>query len=263
MLTLITSLNQKLFLEYGKRFIESWSRHAGDGLRLIICVEGAVEGLNDIARSESVLVCSLESAAQQRFRRKYGRFFQTSGGMPIRLSDSNSSFTIQYNYRFDALRFSFKAFSYYRVLHELKLESEFIGWIDSDVVCLKPFSLTTLSDVLPRNGEVASYLGRSSFPKPLAYSECGFVAFDYTNASARKFILDFISMYDTGDVFLNEEWHDSFLFDVLRKRYEANGAVFRNISGEHHASEHPFILSPLGKFFDHLKGPRRKIIGHS
>jgi hypothetical protein len=263
MLTLVTSINQKLFKDYGRRFIESWGRHAGDGVRLVVCAEGNIEGLVEVSRPGSVVVCSLESEAQNRFRRKFGRFFQAAGGVPVRSSQSHNGFTVKYNYRFDALRFSFKAFSYHRAFHELGLDSEFVGWIDSDVVCLRDFNLTALTEVLPQNGEVASYLGRSAFPKPMAYSECGFVAFDYTNVSAREFLAGFVSMYETGDIFLNAEWHDCVAFDVLRGKYEASGSVFRDISGVHHAREHPFVLSPLGKFFDHLKGPRRKIAGRS
>jgi hypothetical protein len=205
----------------------------------------------------------LESEAQQRFRKKFGRFFQAAGGVPIRASDTEKTFKVQYNYRYDALRFSFKAFAYHRALIELGLESDFVGWIDSDVVCLRRFDLESLRSVLPRDGQVASYLGRSTFPRPLSYSECGFLAFDYTNIDARSFIADFIQMYESGDIFLNDEWHDCVAFDVLRKRYEESGKVFKDISGEHHASEHPVVLSPLGEFFDHLKGPKRKAAGRS
>ena len=45
--------------------------------------------------------------------------------------------------------------------------------------------------------------------------------------------------------------------------FEAQNVIFKNISGDASVLEHPFINCGLGKYFDHLKGPQRKQIGHS
>lgn len=262
MLTLITSMNERLFHEYGKRFIESWRCNAGAGVRLVVCLEGSTDKLN-MDSSENLIFCNLESTKSIQFRLKYSKFFQASGLMPSRVGAGQNLYKFSYNYRFDALRFSFKAFSYYRAISELSLATEFVGWIDSDVVCLRSFDLNDLSEVLPRRGEIGSYLGRTAFPKPLPYSECGFVVFNYADEAARLFIAEFVAMYDSGEIFLNPEWHDCIAFDILRRRYELLGYNFRNLSAEFQSEEHPFIKSKLGAFFDHLKGPARKLAGSS
>jgi hypothetical protein len=262
MLTLITSINERLYHDYGKRFIESWRCNAGSGVRLVVCLEGNTTNIDTLS-SEKLIFCDLESNKSKQFRLKYSKFFQAAGLVPTRVSDAENLYKFSYNYRYDALRFSFKAFSYYRVISELSLTSQFVGWIDSDVVCLRQFSLDDLSDVLPRSGELGAYLGRTMFPRPLPYSECGFLAFQYTDFAAQSFIDDFVNMYDSGAVFLNPEWHDCIAFDVLRRRYEMSGHKFRNLSADFQSEEHPFVKSKLGVFFDHLKGPARKLVGSS
>jgi hypothetical protein len=116
---------------------------------------------------------------------------------------------------------------------------------------------------LPKEDEIASYLGRDSFPAPNPYSECGFLAFNLENSGTISFLRDFKDLYCSGEIFEQLEWHDSFLFDVMRRRYEIQGNRFRNISGDSGEVEHPFIHSHLGKYFDHLKGPMRKVKGTS
>ncbi len=263
MLTLITSMNAKLFVEYGRSFLASWIRHAGSDVRLVICAEGEIIELAQYVDNIKVIACQLDSPAQKLFQAKYGRFFQANGLVPVKASQVESLYKFKYDYRYDAVRFAFKAFSYQKSLKELELGTRFVGWIDSDVVCLRDFNLSGLSEMLPRTGEIASYLGRTVFPQPTPYSECGFLAFDYQNEVARAFIDDFISMYETGEIFLNPEWHDCIAFDVIRHRYQLRGYAFRNLSGQYHDNEHPFIKSPLGRYFDHLKGPRRKARGRS
>ena len=41
------------------------------------------------------------------------------------------------------------------------------------------------------------------------------------------------------------------------------GEKFRNLSGEFISEEHPLVKSELGKYFDHLKGQKRKNMGFS
>ena len=71
-----------------------------------------------------------------------------------------------------------------------------------------------------------------------------------------------MKMYDGGDLFQEKEWHDSYIFDVVRKKLEKEknlknfditnlGLVKLN------NDNHVFISSVLGKFMDHKKGDRK------
>lgn len=72
-------------------------------------------------------------------------------------------------------------------------------------------------------------------------------------------------LYVTGGLFDLREYHDSFVFDVLRKDFTQRGIRFSNISPElpGKGPGHPFIASELGLYMDHLKGSKRKALGHS
>jgi hypothetical protein len=71
-------------------------------------------------------------------------------------------------------------------------------------------------------------------------------------------------MYRTDAIFKEREWHDSYIWDVVRKRYQLANS-FYNLNPSHDnkgLAGHPFINSELGRYMDHVKG-ERKTLGHS
>jgi hypothetical protein len=263
MIKFITSMNERLFNEYGQRFLTGWRETAGEDTRLTVYGEGGVKWLDDRVITRHIDARPLESDAYKAFRAIFGRFLEANGRIVARAPGTTDRYLFQYNYRFDALRFCFKAFSFMQEIERDLSEFSHLVWIDADIVCKRPFTKADLEVVLPAGSQVVSYLGRTAFPPHAPHSECGFVAFNLKNPVALNFIRSFVDEYSSGRIFTRSEWHDSFIFDVVRRHYEATGQSFKNISGEHHAEEHPFVLSPLGVFFDHLKGPARKAVGRS
>jgi len=72
-------------------------------------------------------------------------------------------------------------------------------------------------------------------------------------------------MYIQDKIFNHTEWHDSFIWDVVRREYQQKSAVFHNLNPEPDTkglAGHPFINSDLGLCLDHMKGDR-KGRGHS
>ena len=60
----------------------------------------------------------------------------------------------------------------------------------------------------------------------------------------------------SGEVFKLGEWHDSFVWDWLRK--QADGQyIFKNLA-EGIRGMHPWPETILGKYLDHHKGPVAK-----
>lgn len=263
MIKFITSMNERLYKDYGQRFLTGWAESAGADTSLTVYGEGGTAWLNSSVYGPGIDAKPLESTEYQNFRAVFGRFFEANGRVVGRAPEAPDRYIFRYNYRYDALRFCFKAFSFLQAIDEDLSDFSHLIWIDSDIVCRKKFSSVALSLILPSGEEIASYLGRTAFPPQAPHSECGFVAFNLENKASLEFLRSFIDEYTRGRIFLRAEWHDSFIFDVVRLEYQARGFTFKNISGEHHASEHPFVLSPLGEFFDHLKGPARKVAGHS
>ena len=75
-------------------------------------------------------------------------------------------------------------------------------------------------------------------------------------------------MYDEAEkgIFMMEEWHDSYVFDVVLKRHKQKfpNSPIKDFSGHLISGEgHPLINCELGAFFDHLKGDSRKAKGKS
>ncbi len=167
-----------------------------------------------------------------------------------------------YSYRFDLVRFSYKIFAIEAARSELT-PGEAFAWIDADVLCLKPFSAADLEPFMPGPDQIMSYLGRSRFPPNAPYSECGFLGFNPRHPLLDAFLDRMMAIYATGEAFSFQEWHDSWLWDAVRKEFQATGAAFKNISGVHEVLEHPFVNCGLGTYFDHLKGPGRKKAGRS
>ena len=239
-------------------------RHAGDDTHLTVFCEGGTDWVLERHKLSSLAsIEQLESRELEEFRSIFGNFIQARGGDIVRKEGSTDLFQLKYNFRHDALRFSFKAFSYSKALTKDLSNFSHLCWIDADVIAQASFSTDALKPALPIGATIASYLGRTAFPPDHPYSECGFVCFNLNQPISLEFIKQFIDAYTSGKLFLEAQWHDCVLFDSLRRKYEALGYNFHNISGEHHAKEHPFIESHLGNFFDHLKGPARKARGYS
>ena len=47
--------------------------------------------------------------------------------------------------------------------------------------------------------------------KHLNYSECGFLIFNTEHPIHEKFWQNMMKMYDDGDLFSEQEWHDSYI----------------------------------------------------
>ena len=71
-----------------------------------------------------------------------------------------------------------------------------------------------------------------------------------------------MKMYDGGDLFSEREWHDSYIFDVVRRKLEKESNIKNfDITSlglvELNNDNHVFISSVLGKYMDHKKGNRK------
>jgi hypothetical protein len=73
----------------------------------------------------------------------------------------------------------------------------------------------------------------------------------------QDFLNKFQKVYDDAEngIFTMAEWHDSFVFDEVRKMCQLNELDWSGhlITGE----GHPLINSEWGAYLDHLKGKRK------
>jgi hypothetical protein len=123
--------------------------------------------------------------------------------------------------------------------------------MDADTVCHSPVTIKQLNRLIPQDKDLC-FLGRRG-----KYTECGLYAMNLKSPSIQVFLNKFQWMYDDAEngIFKQDEWHDSFIFDVVRKHIVLNELDWSShlITGE----GHPLINSEWGAYLDHLKGDRK------
>jgi len=258
-LAFVSTMNKKLYNFYGKRFLEEFAKFASNEIKLFIIFENELP--DEILHiSDNIIVIPLMSELHNSFMKKFGSLHEARG-LKIKTFKENGETKINFrpDYRFDAIRFSFKPFSIHQSLSYIPQDLDYLIWTDADLRCKKRFLPEDLTNFLPKEDEVMSYLGREN-----AYSECGFLGFNLKIDETEKYINRVIEIYESGEVFSLQQWHDSFIWDYVRKEFEEKEiSKFRDISGTGHNKEHVYINTGLDKFFDHLKGPQRKEDGNS
>jgi len=253
----VTTTNDRLFDEYAEIFFDEFELCAGQNISLINYVD---EGTKKIFNKNYKKIQSklLESDLHKRFIKFFGNLKQANG-YKIKLNDNNQPIGIIHSYRNNAIRYSYKVFAMYQA-YQLALKEDYqnLIWIDADIRCKKKFNIDNLNEFLPNDDELVAYLGRTHFPLKDPHSETGFLAFNIHHNYFKNFINEIIDTYISGEIFALKQWHDCWVFDTVRKKFEEEKFKFKNLSGEFEIVPHPFICTNLGYYFDHLKGDRKK-----
>jgi hypothetical protein len=159
------------------------------------------------------------------------------------------------SYRFNAIKFAHKVAAI-TAANEIS-SSRYLLWLDADVRVHQPIMEADVVSWLPAHDEWLSWLPRVG---SLSYPETGFVLFNRAHPRSFALMLDWAQLYISDDLFDLAEWHDAFALESLVKR---SGVKSLSLSGEGIDTAHPMINGPLGHWFDHLKGPKRKRVGKS
>lgn len=252
--TVITTFHQAGMELYGQKFIDTFEQYWPAEVDLIIYAENCQPR---VSRPNTKVINLLAVSPEcQGFVHKHKNNPEANGG---RGPHNESIWSDKKKFKWEAVRFSYKVFS---VKHALtNIDSDWIIWVDADTQTHSKIPLDWLLTVCPDN-YLISYLGRSDS----YHSECGWVAYNRTNPMSKQFAVDLAGMYERDEIFNLKEWHDSFVWDVVRKRYRDElGAKFFDLNPEPDTkgkAGHPFINSELGLYMDHKKGDR-KHQGHS
>tara|TARA_A100001015_G_scaffold100574_1_gene111672 strand:+ start:544 stop:1347 length:804 start_codon:yes stop_codon:yes gene_type:complete len=256
----VSTMNKKLYDQYGKRFIDEFASFASESLKLFVVFEGEypTEILN---MNKNIIVVPFLSEKHRLFLKYFGKLYEANGLRLRQITENGQKkLNISNDYHFNSIKFSFKPFSIHQVLNYIPQDLDFLIWTDADLRCKKKFDQNSLSKYLPNEEFLMTYLGRK---KPW-YSECGFLAFNLNHKDFEDYIERVIDIYTSGEIFSLEQWHDSWIWDHVRCEFEDTKNVnFKNISGKGYDLEHPFVNCGLEEFFDHLKGPTRKDQGKS
>lgn len=234
----ITSFNETGYKRYGKAFVDSflkyWPRRS---VRLNIFYEG-----EEFEFTEGASWIPMESVEHlPPFMRN------------LRFPIMQGIVADKHDMWFDA-RQCRKVFM---EMYALKKWGGKIFWMDSDCITHSEVPEGFLDEMLP-NDKFCCYLGRDGW----YHTESGFIGFNGDHPTASRFYGIYINSVISGAFLANQVhgrpgWNDCCVFDAVRHLL-GNGPEFLNLAqGLPAGTMHPFINTVLGKYIDHLKGPRK------
>lgn len=230
---LVTTFNKSLYKKYAYKFIETYNWN----FDLHVYSENLLEipNSNVIVRSTFDEIPSCKEFIERNKHREVD--------------------TSPEGYLKDAVRFCYKVYVYTdMILHNEDYDG--LICIDADSVFYKSIDDEWIKNHIHRDDCMMSYLGRGDH-----YSECGFLYFNLRHPRVKDYALEMKKMYNEDLVYNEIEWHDSYIWDVVRKRFEKDGVKNHNIGDNRKG--HVQARSILGEVYDHIKGPKRKTMMRS
>lgn len=237
-----TSFNEAGWDQYGKQFVKTFLEHWS--IPLVIFSEDALS--DEIMADPRITFIRLDLDTDlAMFMNKWSHMPAAKGLEQRVIGDA-----IQYvsNYRYQAVKFAHKVFA----ITGCQRDTEWLIWVDADVVTTAKVDDDFLGKVCPPNS-VVSYLGRKEWD----HSECGFVGYRVGHPVGAAFLDEFRRIYTSGELFSLAEWHDSYVFDVVREKFKAWDFAFHNISAGV-SGNHVWPHTMLGDVMTHAKGPQLK-----
>jgi len=228
----VTTFNKRLYDEYAHRFMSTYNWP----FELIVYSEDEIPNVETFNTFDLIPKCK--------------EFVERNGSRKV--PDLKGS-----TFKFDAVRFCYKVYVYtHEILKQIEAGTDGLICIDADSVFYNPIDVDWMKQKIHRDGYMMTYLGR---PRP-DYSECGYLYFNLKHPHTKYFAEAVQEMYNSDMVYNEKEWHDSWIWDEVRFRFEERGTLNYNISDN--KKGHVQCRSVLGQVYDHTKGPR-KILGRS
>jgi hypothetical protein len=243
--TVVTTFNAAGYAKYGQRMIQTFLRTWPQSIDLVVYAENCT-----VAESAANLTVRDIGVCTElaNFKRQWQGVPMATGDVsadPVRSKRKDAG----KGFKWDAVRFAHKVYS---IFHCAKNTScDWLLWMDADTICHSAITQSDLDRLCPRLVDLC-FLGRSR-----KYTECGLYAMKLSSPAVQSFLQKFQEVYDHAEngIFTLDEWHDSFVFDAVRKQCNLIELDWSShlISGE----GHPLINSDWGAYLDNLKGDRK------
>ena len=254
--TVVTTFNADGYNTYGRRMIDTFLQTWPQQVELIVYAEGcAVDQLASNLVVRDIGIVSELTAFKQKWQgvpKANGDIFAD----PVRSKRKDAAKPFKWN----AIRFAHKTYSIFHCAQNVN--TDVLIWMDADTICHSKITVEDLDRLCSAQYELC-FLGRRK-----KYSECGLYSMKLHSKGIKRFLKEFQRMYDDADqgIFLLDEWHDSFVFDAVRKQtpgliefnWSAGLGDLRSSKLNSPGEGHPLINSEWGAYLDHLKGSRKK-----
>ncbi len=266
----ITSYKPGCWEQYGKKGIESMAKQFPKEIDIVVYAEEP----KPECKYDRIQWIDLNTAEPElvKFKNKHkndpvanGELEEIEGGVrrPAELQVKGGNDKNKGSFLWAAVRFANKVFCVVNAIRNSE-EYDYVVWIDGDTFSFRPIPMSFFEQLLPQD-TMLTYLGREN-PKLNdggKYPECGFVGYNLKHPEMQNFINDWEKLYVTDEVFKLLEWHDSYVFWHLTKKYRKESpyqikvndiGYWKGVKGHH-----VFVNSELGEYMDHMKGKRKKI----
>ena len=231
----VTTFNNKLYNEYAHRFIQTYNWP----FNLIVYSEDNVQNLESIQHNNTFT--DIPQCKQ---------FVDRNSNREVPALNLDT-------FKYDAVRFCYKVYVYtHEIIKQAKQGTDGLICIDADSVFYNPIDLNWMKEHIHRDDCMMTYLGRPN------YSECGYLYFNLKHPETINYAQAVQDMYNTDSLYNEKEYHDSWIWDVVRVRFENERGVKNYNIGDEQVG-HVQCRSVLGQVYDHTKGPRRKQTGRS
>jgi len=244
--TVVTTFNASGHEKYGRRMIETFLQTWPQDVLLKVYAEGC--RVTETAPNLEVLNLEGSSPELVAFKNTWRNVPKANGDVtadPIRSKRKDAG----KGFKWHAVRFAHKVYAIFHAAEHAT--TEWLIWMDADMVCHSPMTVQKLAEFFPDSTDLC-FAGRSK-----KFTECGLYGMHITQPAVRFWLKDFQHMYDDADqgIFTLDEWHDSYVFDAVRKRH-----ALRELNWTAHlqmGEGHPLINCEWGAYIDHLKGERK------
>ena len=255
--SVVTTFNADGYNRYGQRMIETFLQNWPQEVELIVYTEDCTvrESAPNLVLRDLAILSDLNV-----FKQKWQNVPKANGNIssdPVRSLRKDAGKGFKWN----AIKFAHKTYSIFHCAQTVN--TDILIWMDADTVCHSKITLKDLDRLCQSQYELC-FLGRRK-----KFSECGLYSMQLGTKGIKRFLREFQRMYDDAEygIFLLDEWHDSFVFDAVRKNIpgliEFNWAAklgdLRPSKLNSPGEGHPLINSDWGAYLDHLKGARKDL----
>jgi len=259
-ITVVTTFHKPGLDLYGQRFLDSFAHNVAKRIKMIVYAEDCIP-VNPDPEQITILDAKTALPKLNAFKERWRDVPKANGIPPDEIKrrrprDWNKAF------KWDAIRFANKTYAVFDAWDKAA-PGTWVVWMDADIFVHAPVNLRTWDELLPENKYI-TYVGRGKGSQ--TWPECGFYGLNKNHPVAHTFMEDFEQMYEDADngIFKLEEWHDSYVFGEILKKYKQFKAE-HDYSADMYLREaktggggHPFINCVLGRYFDHMKGVRKE-----
>lgn len=245
-IAVVTTFNKDGLRNYAQRMLDSYATAWPKEVTLYAYAEDCTP----IVNGENIIVKDLHESSKPlvEFKNTWGKVPKANGDVstdPVRSRRKDAG----KGFKWDAVRFAHKVYSIFHCAQTC--DADVLMWMDADMFCHSPITLERLNALIPDTADLC-YVGRER-----KWPECGLYSINLKSEQGLSFLKEFQRVYDEAEdgIFKMEEWHDSFVFEEVRKKMKLKELNWG--AGLVRGEGHPLINSVWGGYLDHLKGGRK------